>query len=390
MNECRHTERSIQEEAAFLLEMSRGGLEPNRAARARLAQWVRRSPEHLEAYLRQLTVETELQGLDQLRDFDVAELVRRGREGINVVRWPGTVPGDAKHDRPAAKDGDGRNAEVVSPLKRATHWLALAAVCSMVALIPGTDPVSRRSMYQITPPSVVHATGIGEHRRIELPDGSTCELNTQSEIRLAFSAGQREVYLVAGEALFTVRHDPRRPFRVHAGQTQIQDIGTQFNIRRSAEVTIVSVMEGEVQISRSPIADHSGQPAKEQPGHSLAVVASKDYRPLQGQTLLGAGEEMKIVADGSLGRRGKVDMHQATAWLDGRLVFSEATLEQVVAEFNRYNEQQIILIGETRRPRLFSGAFDAHDPQSFLEYLRTDDKDLTIESDTGRLVIRGP
>jgi ferric-dicitrate binding protein FerR (iron transport regulator) len=98
---------------------------------------------------------------------------------------------------------------------------------------------------------------------------------------------------------------------------------------------------------------------------------------------------MHIVADGTLIQRQRVDVGQATAWRQGRLVFSEATLEEIVSEFNRYNARQIILVGDAHRTRRYSGVFDAADPQSFLEYLRRDDGGLAVENDADGLVIRG-
>jgi transmembrane sensor len=233
-----------------------------------------------------------------------------------------------------------------------------------------------------------YSTGLGEQRRLYLPDGSSCELNTQSTVRIAFAPGRRDVYLLQGEALFNVHHDERVPFRVHVGATEIQDVGTQFSVHVAPELTTVSVIEGEVRISRAASSNGSEEPDKADTAPRV-LVASSAYHPLARDALLRAGEEMKIVADGTLAQRGRADLARATAWIQGRLVFSEATLEQVVAEFNRYNERQIILVGDTHRGRRFSGVFDARDPDSFLQYLRSDDNDLTVETSGNTLVVRG-
>jgi transmembrane sensor len=238
------------------------------------------------------------------------------------------------------------------------------------------------------PQPVIYRTGIGEQRQLRLPDGSTLELNTQSVVQVQFSRTYRDVYLLGGEALFDVRHNVAVPFRVHVGATVIQDVGTQFSVRRTEGLTTVSVLEGSVEVS----ADHSSPDAHVTASlapTSTVVVASQDYQRLAPDTRLAAGEQMHIVADGTLIQRQRVDVGQATAWRQGRLVFSEATLEEIVSEFNRYNAPQIVLVGDAHRMRRYSGVFDATDPQSFLEYLRRDDAGLVIENDGDGLVIRG-
>lgn len=61
-------------------------------------------------------------------------------------------------------------------------------------------------------------------------------LAPETELRVA-SIG-RQVYL-SGEAVFSVTHDPVRPFRVAATNcTEVQDIGTQFDMRAYPERTV--------------------------------------------------------------------------------------------------------------------------------------------------------
>lgn len=89
------------------------------------------------------------------------------------------------------------------------------------------------------------ATAAGEHRTIDLADGSRMVLNGAT--RVAFDASApREVALLAGEALFDVKHDPRDPFVVTVGDTQLVDVGTVFNVVREGEALDVAVSHGAV------------------------------------------------------------------------------------------------------------------------------------------------
>jgi len=56
-----------------------------------------------------------------------------------------------------------------------------------------------------------YTTQVGEQRVLQLPDGSTVQLNTQSRVKIDFSTSKRQIWLSRGEALFSVSRDPRRP-----------------------------------------------------------------------------------------------------------------------------------------------------------------------------------
>lgn len=377
MTTRRPSEPDVNEQAArFVRDL------PNATPQVRqgLARWLRRSPEHVSAFLHQKMLRTELQGLDPDRRIDVSTFIARAKNVSTIVEWPGPTPPPP--------------VEVAPPLSRSREigrafWRGIAVAAGVGALallwVAGDRWVGHRAGSQ--PP--IYQTAIGEQRQLRLSDGSTIELNTHSAVQIQFSRTFRDVYLLSGEALFDVRHNAAVPFRVHVGATVIQDVGTQFNVRRAEGLITVSVLEGSVQVS----ADHSPQVASTSAGRATAppttlVVASRDYQRLTPNTQLAAGEQMQIVADGALMQRQHVDIRETTAWRRGRLVFSEATLEQIVSEFNRYNERQIVLVGDAHRTRRYSGIFDATDPQSFLEYLRRDDGGLVVENGAEGLVIR--
>jgi transmembrane sensor len=376
MSNRRPRELSVDEQAArFVRDL------PNATSQTRqgLARWLRRSPDHVAAFLRHKMLGTELKGLDPARNIDVNAFVARARSTSTIVEWPGPRP--AAEDPPSMPESRDLRGGGSAFRRR----MSVAAGIGVLAVL---GAAGRWTGNWIGPQPVIYHTGIGEQRQLRLADGSTLELNTQSAVQIRFSRRYRDVYLLGGEALFDVHHDATVPFRVHVGATVIQDVGTQFSVRRAAGLTTVSVLEGSVQVSADPSPAEAPPKGSSAPA-STVVVASQDYQPLTPHTHLAAGEQMHIVADGMLMQRQQVDVSQATAWRQGRLVFSEATLEEIVSEFNRYNARQIFLVGDAHRARRYSGVFDSTDPQSFLEYLRRDDRGLTIENDADGLVIRG-
>ena len=78
-------------------------------------------------------------------------------------------------------------------------------------------------------------------------------LNAESRLRYPadFGATARDVELV-GEGYFEVVHDSTRPFRVHAGGSVTEDLGTHFVVRAYPELrhVDVAVTEGLVSLHR--------------------------------------------------------------------------------------------------------------------------------------------
>ena len=93
-------------------------------------------------------------------------------------------------------------------------------------------------------------TASGEQRRVQLADGSCVFLNTDTKLRVKFTAPQRLVFLDRGQAFFEVAKDKTRPFRVLAGHNEVRAIGTAFEVRRIGEGIQVTLEEGQVAIYR--------------------------------------------------------------------------------------------------------------------------------------------
>ncbi|GGZ33041.1 iron dicitrate transporter FecR [Echinicola pacifica] len=91
----------------------------------------------------------------------------------------------------------------------------------------------------------------GGRYTVELPDGSKVWLNSASSLSFqsAFGVDSRQVYL-EGEAYFEVAPDAQRPFLVEANGTQIQVLGTHFNVNAytNEPATKTTLLEGKVQI----------------------------------------------------------------------------------------------------------------------------------------------
>jgi transmembrane sensor len=164
-------------------------------------------------------------------------------------------------------------------------------------------------------------------------------LNTDSELRVRFSVGQRRIDLIRGQAYFEVTHDASRPFVVVAGPAQVRAVGTQFDVRRAdAEVRVV-LAQGRVAVTDKHVAP-SGWTLT--PGQGLVLRPSSSPRPTE------------------------VDVDALTSWRTGTLTFHNVTLAEAVAELNRYTETQIVLDASTPRQLVVNGAFRAGDTNEFI------------------------
>jgi transmembrane sensor len=214
-----------------------------------------------------------------------------------------------------------------------------------------------------------YVTSVGEQRTARLDDGSTIVLNTGTELRVEFTDQLREVRLLKGEALFNVASDAARPFRVLSHGAVAQAIGTSFVVRRNGEQTIVTVIEGQVAVASQ-----------------LGVTELKSAQLPRESRRLAAGDRARV-ADDAIETTPVANPAAVTAWRTGRLIFDGETLAEAAAEFNRYNEMQIVIEDTQLAGERLSGVFDAHQPQSLVLFL---ERSGAIEPATvadGRIVL---
>jgi transmembrane sensor len=207
---------------------------------------------------------------------------------------------------------------------------------------------------------------MGEQRTVRLSDGSVVYLNALSQMRVNYSAGGRDIDLLRGEAIFKVESDAARPFRVHTDFATVQALGTQFNVYRRKGGTTVSVLEGAVQVS----APSKAPAAAPSPAQKLA-----------------AGEEARVATGGAIVLQPRVDVQQAAAWRERRLVFNSERLEDIAGEFGRYSPRRIVLADAVARDKRITGTFDADDPASLVLFLRKLDE-FDVQTTADGFVIR--
>jgi len=188
------------------------------------------------------------------------------------------------------------------PIHRSRRkWAWPAAGTAAAALLVGTIalrvPLAGPELYEV-------ATQAGERRALTLEAGTSIHLNGASVIVLD-RKNPRFAELKQGEALFTVRHDAARPFAVQVGKDRLVDVGTQFDVVRTAKEMRVAVAEG-------------------------AVVFDPDGPKLA----LARGDTLRVSANVAV--RGKMAPDQVGGWRDGRFVYAGEPLSRVAEDLSRY------------------------------------------------------
>jgi transmembrane sensor len=318
--------------------------------RAEFMAWLEESPRHVREFLLHQAWEAQTAGIDAGRHIDVEALLRQAAGNVLPLERPVAQPAAAS---PRAQDMDPAATTHIRRRRRRTAAVAAGMAATVAALMfAGWQLLSGET----------YSTAIGELRTVELTDGSTIQLSAHSTVEVGFSSRARDIRLLTGEALFDVAPDATRPFRVHAGRSMIQAVGTRFTINRRPLGTVVSVAEGAVRVL---------------PGATGGA-----------DTLLSAGEEIIVESDGRMQRREPVQKAEILAWRDRRLVFRDDALADIAAEFNRHNRDlQLVIEGEPARNKRYGGIFDANDPEAIVRFAAQDPA-LTIRREDGLIIIR--
>jgi len=337
----------IYEEACeWFIECRAGDLDD--IARVEFDRWLRKSPEHQSAYLEIAAIWNEGSSLDPANRWDVETLIAKAAEdSSNVVALERTA-------RPTREGRDPRQAPTTPAPATTIRRRRLFAIAASALLV-----TAALATYLLVPQGV-YATTLGEQRSLALNDGSTVQLNSLSEIRIRYTEQERTVDLLKGQALFHIANDSTRPFVVCSGQTRIRAVGTQFDVYRKSDGTVVTVVEGRVAVRQS----HEGSEMREHEANDVSSIRAGD-----GAILLAAGEQI-IVTPQTAQRTSHPDVAGATAWTQRQLVFDAASLTDVANEFNRYNERKLVIDPSALGTQHISGVFSSTDPASLIRFLR--------------------
>ncbi|HEY9489854.1 MAG TPA: FecR domain-containing protein, partial [Chryseosolibacter sp.] len=205
---------------------------------------------------------------------------------------------------------------------RVALWLKIAASVSF--LLMATFLVKRydinqpvRAIFSGTQEQTTHK---GERTIISLEDGTKIWLNVDSRIRYPETfegKDSREVYL-EGEAFFDVTENKAKPFIVRTEGVRIVVLGTTFNVKsyEKEDQIQTTLIKGKVTI----------ESIEEQPKVvSLAPNQMATYHKESKNIVLNTEKDLETLA----------------GWKDGRLIFVDKPLSEIVIALERWYDIRI-------------------------------------------------
>lgn len=164
------------------------------------------------------------------------------------------------------------------------------------------------------------STPRGGQYQVTLADGTKVWLNAASSIRfpVVFTGKERKV-VITGEAYFEVAKNKNMPFKVEANSSEIEVLGTHFNVNAYDDEASIktTLLEGKVKVSVPAFA------AKQLPKYLLPGQQS------------GVNKEGKILVTDN------VDTEEAVAWMKGYFQFKSADLKTILRQIARWYDVDI-------------------------------------------------
>ena len=219
-----------------------------------------------------------------------------------------------------------------------------------------------------SPQQMTVATQLGERAKVTLPDGTTVWLNACSNIEYSKSLLSRKRNVALnGEGYFEVASKKRSPFVVSNKTSEIEVLGTKFNVKCNDDEDFIaaSLLEGSILFSEQQ--------------DDLEVV-------------LKPGEE--ILYDRL---NNKYSVHpinsneDITGWINGKIVFTNSTLEEIAKKLERHYNVKISFTDDMVKKERFNADFEASDniyqiislleaTKKFKYQLHTNDREIIISS----------
>lgn len=161
----------------------------------------------------------------------------------------------------------------------------------------------------------------GQRIEMTLPDGSHVWLNSGSRLEYptVFARDRREVRLT-GEAMFDVEHDDEHPFVVHTFASDVEVLGTKFNVEADPAENRFSttLLEGRVRLT---------DPSTHK---SLYLEPEDEARLSNGRMLVARTEDPDV-----------------TCWTEGLISVRGLSFEELMRKFEKAYNVRIVIRRET-------------------------------------------
>ena len=221
--------------------------------------------------------------------------------------------------------------------------VSLAALVSMKMALSADEDVLTYTKGSVDTVIEYHTMKIprGGEYVLVLSDGTTVYLNAESGLMypVKFRGNDRRVFL-KGEAYFDVKRDTSKPFIVEANSLDVRVLGTEFGVRAYQDETCIrtTLKKGKVSV------ENKGSGIVLTPGMQASFDKETSKMDVQ-----------------------EVNVNLFLAWKDGRLVFDNCSLENILKDLGKWYDFDVRYEREDARLIPFSLNIKKHD--AFAEVL---------------------
>lgn len=213
----------------------------------------------------------------------------------------------------------------------------------------------------VGPKMIIRENPAGQKTRINLPDGSTVYLNSESKITYAEDFLTNRQIELEGEGFFKVAKDEKNPFTVDAEGILTTALGTSFNIStfNPNEKVAVTLVTGKVRLNQK------------------GGKNSLDLNP---------GEESLLSLKDSELIKYPVMVSDRISWTEGVLRFAETPFEEMIPILERWYGVKIQVIGNPEKIKA-TGTFDSNESLRNVLHVLSASMDFEYELNNKEVVV---
>lgn len=240
--------------------------------------------------------------------------------------------------------------------RRYLRWAQQAAAVLILSFLfsfainyfRGHQPASEAAGQQLVYQELKAA--YGTQTKLALADGTEVWLNSGSSLRfpLSFQGQSNRTVELKGEGYFKVSKDTSRPFVVKAGNLGVKVLGTLFNVNayENEGHIRVALVEGKVSIE---------QQLENKTSELLQLNPSEvaDYNRTENKILYSKTDQMDYY----------------TGWKDGKIVFSDDSMQEMVHRLENWYNVDIQIAAESLLKYHFTATFHGESLDQVLKYL---------------------
>ncbi|MFB6456373.1 FecR family protein [Chitinophaga sp. Hz27] len=188
---------------------------------------------------------------------------------------------------------------------------------------------------------------------VVLPDGSSVQMNSGSEITLNENFTKLRTVEYNGEGYFKIAQNDKAPFHVTCRNAAIQVLGTSFNVNTYHANPVVSLITG-----------------------AIRVNSSNDTHTLQ------PGTQSVILPDGKQLLQ-ESDSEDVISWTNGIVKFQNAPLSEIIEQVTNWYDYDLQIADNAKNLKLTTSVNKNNSLISFISSLKnTQQLDYTQEGNT--------